>query len=408
MIFAPQRDGGLDPGRAACRDPGCEQRGGGDGDGDRGEQQRLVELLAIEQPVQRAGEDLLEPDRQGQPDRDAGGDQGRCLSQHHRAHLARLRAQGDPQPDLVGALRDGVRHHAVDPDRGEQQRQCAERGQQEGQEPRPRDRLPQDLVHRADLEHRQRGIQAGDRALHRRNQRRRIARGAQQRVHRGARAGRNGDRRVLRERNEHLGAGGLVQPGLLEIGDHADDRLDLAGRRRSQAPDGDLLAERILVRKELGGERLVDHDDRGRALDVSARDAAAAHDPRAERFQRAVTHDLPVVDVPRWVVGAPGPVDELEVVGVDRPAREHPAEQRRVGDAGQRPHPLEVAAPELIALDAGVGLLGELDAEGQHVVGLEAQLDVLEPDEAAHHRGAADHQHHRQRDLGDHQRAAHP
>ena len=127
--LAPQRDGGLDPGRAPRRDPGREQRG------------RPTTAIATPREQQR-----LRPAARRRTGRVSDASSTSCsataatrpiatpiatsvagLAQHHRADLRRLRAERDAQADLVRALRDGVRHHAVDADRGEQQREAGER-----------------------------------------------------------------------------------------------------------------------------------------------------------------------------------------------------------------------------------------------------------------------------------------
>ena len=46
--------------------------------------------------------------------------------------MAAPRAQRHADADLLGSLRHQVRHHAVDPDGCQQQRQTCERGQQDG------------------------------------------------------------------------------------------------------------------------------------------------------------------------------------------------------------------------------------------------------------------------------------
>ena len=51
-----------------------------------------------------------------------------ALQQHHAAHRGSPGAERQTDADLLRSLRDRVRHHPVDPDRGEQQRRPAEDG----------------------------------------------------------------------------------------------------------------------------------------------------------------------------------------------------------------------------------------------------------------------------------------
>ena len=76
------------------------------------------------------------------PDNELADGGSVCAERHADAHL-------------LGALRDGVGHQAVDADGGEQQRHRAENGKQQHVEALPRRGAPHHLVHRADMRHRE-------------------------------------------------------------------------------------------------------------------------------------------------------------------------------------------------------------------------------------------------------------
>ena len=176
--------------------------------------------------------------------------------------------------------------------------------QQEREEPRPRDRLPHHVVHRVDLEQRQRGIERGDRLMHRRQQVARIrAVRAQHHVLDvvGLRRGRF-ERRVLRARDRTSRCpAGLSMPAFLMS---ATTPTIVAGVRllgvrhvlaQTRLPIGSSHGKNSLR------ERLVDDDDAAARPALSAAVMPAAlDDPRAERRVEAIAVDqLVVVDVPR-------------------------------------------------------------------------------------------------------------
>ena len=75
--------------------------------------------------------------------------EGRAPKRHAHAHFVR-------------PARDDVRHDAVEPDRGQRQREAGERREQHDAEPLPRERVGHDRVERLDVvRHLQRAIRTG-------------------------------------------------------------------------------------------------------------------------------------------------------------------------------------------------------------------------------------------------------
>ena len=67
--------------------------------------------------------------------RQADGAQPQDLTEDEPDHVAPLRADGETDADLLRARADRVRHHAVDPDGREDQRDACEDGQQHRRDP---------------------------------------------------------------------------------------------------------------------------------------------------------------------------------------------------------------------------------------------------------------------------------
>ena len=146
-----QGDQRIDAHRTARRDPAGRDGYGEQGERDRGVGQRIDCPDSVEQRRQESAE------REGarQADRDAG-ERGRdVLPQHQRTDRRALRAHGHPDADLLRALADGVRGHAVNPDRRQQQRDHCEPGEQRRLKPRLAQRIRQLGGERRDAEQRQ-------------------------------------------------------------------------------------------------------------------------------------------------------------------------------------------------------------------------------------------------------------
>src|SRR5215212_7067201 len=110
--------------RAPRRQVAGEERGDGEDERDAAEDQRVCGRDAVEDARhharhgQRAREPEPEPeDREHEP-----------LREDEPQDVFRLRAEREPDSYLVTALRDGVRHHRVEPDGREQQRAQREEG----------------------------------------------------------------------------------------------------------------------------------------------------------------------------------------------------------------------------------------------------------------------------------------
>src|SRR6266705_545395 len=73
--------------------------------------------------------------------------QEHALLEHERQHLARLSAQRHAQADFTGSLRHGIRQHAVNSNRREDERERAEQAEQRRAHARGPQPLPQNLLH---------------------------------------------------------------------------------------------------------------------------------------------------------------------------------------------------------------------------------------------------------------------
>ena len=157
-------------------------------------------------------------------------------------------------------LIDRVREHAVDPERGEPERERGEESHQQHQRPRTIGRVGDHAVERARGRQRQIRIEALHRRANRRDERRLIGRTLHGEIESAERE------LAIREVNRRLGR--LRERRVLHVRDDADDavlrvrrhehgahRSDVAHARR------DALADRILVRPFATRERIVDDDD---------------------------------------------------------------------------------------------------------------------------------------------------
>ncbi len=210
-------------------------------------------------------------------------------------------------------------------------------------------------------------------------------------------------RRGQPHRDVQLGAGRLVDAALLDVVDHADDGLE---RPLVVAAERDLATDRVQPGEELSRHGLVDDDDRLRALAVALVEGAAAQQLDPHGREVVVAGELPVVDVPGrpLVLVRRLHADEVDVVGVHLARRRHAGHQGRGPHAGQPAHLALQALPG--ADDSGrlrVVPERQLDPHRQQILGVEAEVDLLDAAEAAQHEPAADHQHHRERDLDHHQ-----
>ena len=81
----------------------------------------------------------------------------RTVADHHHQDVARGRAQRQPDADVARSLAHQARHHAVDADAGETDRERGENGEQDHRKPAARQRLVDALRHRAHVVERQIG-----------------------------------------------------------------------------------------------------------------------------------------------------------------------------------------------------------------------------------------------------------
>ncbi len=115
------------PGRQIRRQQGDRHQEGGN----RRERRGIERPDAEEQRAQRW--------REGGGRRRAESQSGQCqrraLADDHRDDVGCAGPYGQADSDLVGPLRHRIRDHAVDADRGQQQRDCGEAGHQQHVEP---------------------------------------------------------------------------------------------------------------------------------------------------------------------------------------------------------------------------------------------------------------------------------
>src|SRR6185503_14115601 len=79
--------------------------------------------------ARRAGiQHFRDPGRQRDPDHDPDGGEPEPFAEEHRNDLSARRAERDTNADLTRSLVDRERHHRVDADRREQQRERAKDG----------------------------------------------------------------------------------------------------------------------------------------------------------------------------------------------------------------------------------------------------------------------------------------
>ena len=174
------------------------------------------------------------------------------VADDHRQDVARFGAEREPDADFRGPLADGVRHHAVDADRRQHQRQRRERRQQ----------------HRAEARLRRASAPPTDPS----SARRRPADPCRcARTSRSMSGANDAGSDAVRTRQRHRAVGELrVRPVGRRAAprwrrsayfDVADDADDFSRHVRIGHVDDQALAERIAVREVALRQRLVDDDD---------------------------------------------------------------------------------------------------------------------------------------------------
>ena len=159
--------------------------------GDR-ERRQIERADAVEHAANRARDEH----RRHETDDDAGRQHRQAVPDDESDRPAAARAERHPQSDLARALADGVRQHAVNAERGQEQRGAGKQRQQRGAHPRQEHGARQDLIHRAQIVDRLLGIHRPDGAANGRGERDRVALGSRHDGHPG--------RRPLPQRQVHL------------------------------------------------------------------------------------------------------------------------------------------------------------------------------------------------------------
>ena len=118
-----------------------------------------------------------------------------------------------------------------------------------------------------------------------------------------------------------LGAGGAVEAGVLDIGDHADDGAPGGG---GTAAGSHTVADGGFVGPVGAGEGLVDDEGEGGVGAVAVVEKAAFDEAGADGFEVAAGDGVPVVDVLDGAAGLGDEAFDRGVVGVDRAVRGRP------------------------------------------------------------------------------------
>jgi hypothetical protein len=189
---------------------------------------------------------------------------------------------------------------------------------------------------------------------------------------------------------------------LPHVADDTDDRHALEGIEGTK--DGP--AERVLVRKCLSSNRLIDHRDERPVKRIAVIEVAPGPQRDSERRERTRRHDRKDRRRPTPCLRLRGHlVDEVGPGRLDRSRRRHRRSGRQ--HARQAANPGEHVFEELArASDAHGRRRGHARPHYQHVLGPKSQGHVVQRHEALDQQAGAGDQDHRQRDLRDHHRAA--
>jgi hypothetical protein len=222
------------------------------------------------------------PSARTAPSHEAERGEGEPLRQDERVELPGSRSHREADPELPPAEADRVGQEAVEPDRGEDEREDRERREERRLESLGPERGRDDASHRLDLRHGQVRVELPDRRPERGAEARRLDGGLQ----RDADVPR--DAPDLRDR---LGEGQVdlgLHLGAEAGGGHvADDPDDLERRLlRLRLDDRQGLAERVPFAEESPGGRLVEggHARRARAVGRGERAPAEHGIPRVSKY----------------------------------------------------------------------------------------------------------------------------
>src|SRR5687768_1229353 len=174
--------------------------------------------------------------------------------------IGALRAQGHADADLMGALHDQERHHAVDPDRSEHERDRGKDADQDDGEFAGRDRIGRDLLERPDICGGQIRVKPTDLAANGGGERARVLRTPHREDHAAVRS------LIVREVIFRLWI--KIEPAMPHVANQADDGEPLH-IRLARIIKGNAFPDDLLIRKPFPGERIVDYDD-ARAVELVA------------------------------------------------------------------------------------------------------------------------------------------
>ena len=132
------------------RRAGHVRRDRGDNEQDQrsdGERPRIERFDVVQQSLEQPREHAC----RDQPCGDADGDEAQRLAEHEAKHRGRRRAEGHADADFLRSLPHRVRHHAVDTDRRERERDEREHAEQHRNRAWTRDRAADDIFERPDV-----------------------------------------------------------------------------------------------------------------------------------------------------------------------------------------------------------------------------------------------------------------
>ena len=216
---------------------------------------------------QQAGEEARQHQRDHQAGDQAGRGQTRAVSHDFSKDPARHCAERHANADFAGSLRHIVAEHGVNPDRGEDHRQCGKRSEQQHDEAAAAQRFIQRGSQRFDPEQGESRIFFRDGRTYRARDRDRIRRTHQQRL---------GRCRRLRERRIGGGWRHFGEPMKALVADDPDDEM-------RSPPEGNLLAYGRAPWKEARGRCFVDQRHQARLRRIAVGEETALDERHLQR-----------------------------------------------------------------------------------------------------------------------------
>src|SRR6202044_1577965 len=208
-------------------------------------------------PEQHGAHESCEHHRSHQSCCEPDDNKSHSFPHRHTENVYALRAQGDANSDFVHTLAKRIRHHAVDPDGGEQKSDRRKNAEKLKGEAPVSHRSHDNLIHGADAMDRNIGIDFFNFAPH----------GLAEISNVGPTSQKNHrvDWRELTQRNINMRHAGSVKTVRFDIAHHANNRDALNACTKSKF---DLLSERILVRPITSCESLVDDSNSLRVIGI--------------------------------------------------------------------------------------------------------------------------------------------